>query len=320
MSPLPIRIIDSPNKKTRDESVNCNLTRLPSWVLWQNLRIMTNPASLTFSVSDSGYPHENERAGGGSWATASKVPQVAIAFWIIKIAATTVGETGGDALSMTMNLGYLVSSLIFLVFFVIAVTAQIRAKAFHRFLYWTVIVATTTLGTTMADFSDRSLGLGYLGGSLILFAALTVILGLWRVSQGAISFRDIREPKVEMFYWTTILFSNTLGTALGDWLADTQGVGYERGALVFAGALTVVAAVYFFTRISHTLLFWTAFILTRPLGATLGDILTKPHQNGGLDLGRITSSLVIAAFMVLCILLAPQTAGLHPGEIEKSER
>ncbi|MFY9742830.1 MAG: hypothetical protein WA252_21000 [Candidatus Sulfotelmatobacter sp.] len=281
---------------------------------------MTNPTSLTFSVSDSGYPHENERAGGGSWATASKVPQVAIAFWIIKIAATTVGETGGDALSMTMNLGYLLSSLIFLVFFVIAVTAQIRAKAFHRFLYWTVIVATTTLGTTMADFSDRSLGLGYLGGSLILFAALMVILGLWRVSQGAISFRDIREPKVEMFYWTTILFSNTLGTALGDWLADTQGVGYERGALVFAGALTVVAAVYFFTRISHTLLFWTAFILTRPLGATLGDILTKPHQNGGLDLGRITSSLVIAAFMVLSILLAPQTAGLHPGENEKSER
>lgn len=320
MPPLPIRITDSPNKKTRNESVNYNLAHLPSWVLWQNLRIMTNPTSLTFSVSDSGYPHENERAGGGSWATASKVPQVAIAFWIIKIAATTVGETGGDALSMTMNLGYLVSSLIFLVFFVIAVTAQIRAKAFHRFLYWTVIVATTTLGTTMADFSDRSLGLGYLGGSLILFAALTVILGLWRVSQGAISFRDIREPKVEMFYWTTILFSNTLGTALGDWLADTQGVGYERGALVFAGALTVVAAVYFFTRISHTLLFWTAFILTRPLGATLGDILTKPHQNGGLDLGRITSSLVIAAFMVLCILLAPQTAGLHPGEIEKSER
>ncbi len=275
---------------------------------------MTNPSSLTFNVSDSGYPNQNERAFGGCWSAASKVPQVAIAFWIIKIAATTVGETGGDALSMTMNLGYLVSSLIFLVFFIVAVTAQIKAKAFHRFLYWTVIVATTTLGTTMADFADRSLGLGYLGGSLILFAALMLVLGLWRVSLGAISFRDITAPKVEMFYWTTILFSNTLGTALGDWLADTQGVGYERGALVFAGALTLVAAAYFFTRISHTLLFWTAFILTRPLGATLGDILTKPHENGGLDLGRITSSLVIAAFMVFCILLAPHTAGQHPGE------
>ncbi len=274
---------------------------------------MTNPCPLTFSVSDSGYPYENQRTHGGSWAAASKVPQVAIAFWIIKIAATTVGETGGDALSMTMNLGYLVSTLIFLVFFIVAVIAQIKAKTFHRFLYWTVIVATTTLGTTMADFADRSLGLGYLGGSLILFVALIVVLGLWRVSQGAISFRDIMAPKVETFYWTTILFSNTLGTALGDWLADTQGVGYERGALVFAGALTFVAAAYFFTKSSHTLLFWTAFILTRPLGATLGDILTKPHKNGGLDLGRITSSLVIAAFMVLCILVTPQAAGQHPG-------
>src|SRR6202161_3284468 len=261
-----------------------------------------NPTSSAFHLQDSSRPYDNERAAGGSLAVASKVPQIAIAFWIIKIAATTVGETGGDALSMTMNLGYLVSTLIFLVFFLVAVTAQIKAKRFHRFLYWTVIVATTTMGTTMADFADRSLGFGYLGGSLSLFVLLMLVLGLWRWSAGAISFRDITSPKVEMFYWTTILFSNTLGTALGDWLADTQGVGYERGALVFAGMLTLVAAAYFFTKISHTLLFWTAFILTRPLGATLGDILTKPHENGGLNLSRITSSLVIAGFMVLCIL------------------
>ncbi|MGC2821770.1 MAG: hypothetical protein WA198_18890 [Candidatus Sulfotelmatobacter sp.] len=277
-----------------------------------------NATSSTFHLQGSSLPYENERAGGSGWAVASKVPQVAIAFWIIKIAATTVGETGGDALSMTMNLGYLVSTLIFLVFFLVAVTAQIKAKRFHRFLYWTVIVATTTMGTTMADFADRSLGFGYLGGSLSLFVLLMVVLGLWRWSAGAISFRDITSPKVEMFYWTTILFSNTLGTALGDWLADTQGVGYERGALVFAGALTLVAAAYFFTKLSHTLLFWTAFILTRPLGATLGDILTKPHANGGLNLSRITSSLVIVGFMVLCILFTSQTAGQHPGEDGKS--
>jgi uncharacterized membrane-anchored protein len=278
-----------------------------------------NPASLSFSSQSSSVPYQDGRADtSGSWAVASKVPQVAIAFWIIKIAATTVGETGGDALSMTMKLGYLVSTLIFLVFFLVAVTAQIKAKSFHRFLYWTVIVATTTLGTTMADFSDRSLGFGYLGGSLSLFVLLMLVLGLWRWSVGAISFRDITSPKVEMFYWTTILFSNTLGTALGDWLADTQGVGYERGALVFAGALTLVAAAYFFTKLSHTLLLWTAFILTRPLGATLGDILTKPHANGGLNLGRITSSLVIAGFMVFCILFTSQTAGQHPGEDGKA--
>jgi uncharacterized membrane-anchored protein len=273
---------------------------------------------LAFSGNDSAVSYDARRAeAGGNWAVTSKVPQVALAFWIIKIAATTLGETAGDALSMTMNLGYAVSTLIFLVFFLGAVAAQIKAKSFHRLLYWTVIVATTTLGTTMADFADRSLGIGYAGGSLILFTALLMILGLWRVSAGSISFRDIVSPKVEMFYWTTILFSNTLGTALGDWLADTQGVGFERGALVFAGALAVVAAAYFFTSISRTLLFWTAFILTRPLGATLGDLLTKPRADGGLNLSRIISSLVIAAFMVLCILLTSQNAGKHPGEDEK---
>ena len=183
--------------------------------------------SLAFSGNDSAVSYDARRAeAGGNWAVTSKVPQVALAFWIIKIAATTLGETAGDALSMTMNLGYAVSTLIFLVFFLGAVAAQIKAKSFHRLLYWTVIVATTTLGTTMADFADRSLGIGYAGGSLILFTALLMILGLWRVSAGSISFRDIVSPKVEMFYWTTILFSNTLGTALGDWLAATQGVGH----------------------------------------------------------------------------------------------
>jgi uncharacterized membrane-anchored protein len=280
-----------------------------------------NPTSLSFSSQSSSLPYEDRRADANrSWTAASKVPEVAIAFWIIKIAATTLGETGGDALSMTMKLGYALSTVIFLVFFLVAVAAQIKAKSFHRFLYWTVIVATTTVGTTLADFTDRSLGVGYLGGSLILFGLLMAVLGLWRVLAGSISFRDITSPKVEMFYWTTILFSNTLGTALGDWLADTQGVGFENGAFVFAGALTAVAAAYFFTKISRTLLFWTAFILTRPLGATLGDLLTKPHENGGLNLSRISSSLVIAAFMVICILLSSRQAGQHPGEDGKSMR
>lgn len=273
-----------------------------------------NTTSLTFDLHSSSLPYSGERIGEKPISAAvSKVPQITIAFWIIKIAATTLGETGGDALSMTLKLGYALSTIIFLGFFLVAVAAQIKAKSFHRFLYWTVIVATTTVGTTLADFTDRSLGVGYAGGSLILFAGLMVVLGLWRWSAGEISFRDISSAKVEMFYWTTILFSNTLGTALGDWLADTQGVGYERGALVFAGALTLVAAAYFFTKTSRTLLFWAAFILTRPLGATLGDILTKPHASGGLNLSRITSSLAIAVFMVICILLTQRDAGQHPG-------
>ena len=271
-----------------------------------------NETSLSFSQS---YPLQYEGGRSGESSTSletSKVPQIALAFWIIKIAATTLGETGGDALSMTLNLGYALSTIIFLALFIVAATAQIRTKSFHRFLYWTVIVATTTLGTTMADFADRSLGVGYAGGSLILFGGLMLVLGLWFLSVGAISFRDIASRKVEIFYWTTILFSNTLGTALGDWLADTEGVGYERGALVFVAALTLVAAAYFFTKTSRTLLFWTAFILTRPLGATLGDILTKPLAKGGLNFSRITSSLVIAGFVVFCILLTEGKAGTHP--------
>jgi uncharacterized membrane-anchored protein len=245
-------------------------------------------------------------------AALSKVPQVALGFWIIKIGATTLGETGGDALSMSLNLGYAVSTGIFFALFAVAVAAQIRAKRFHRFLYWSVIVATTLAGTTMADFCDRSLGIGYAGGSSILFVLVLATLGLWRFTQGSVSVNNIVSPKVEAFYWATILFSNTLGTALGDWVADS-GPGYEGGALIFAGMIAVVAALYFFTRISRTFLFWAAFILTRPLGATLGDTLTKPVADHGLNLSRFTSSAVIAAFMILCIVLFPQRAGDHPG-------
>ncbi len=250
-------------------------------------------------------------------ARLSKVPEVTLVFWIIKIAATTVGETGGDALSMTMNLGYALSTAIFFGFFIVAVAAQVTSRAFHRFLYWAVIVATTTAGTTMADYADRSLGIGYVGGSLILFTILMFVLGSWWLSLGSVSVNNITSPKVEIFYWTTILFSNTLGTALGDFLADNSGLGYEGGALVFAGALVLVAAAYFRTRISHTVLFWLAFILTRPLGATVGDLLTKPRANGGLDLSRISSSLVLLAFMIACIRFTAQRAGGHPGPRER---
>jgi uncharacterized membrane-anchored protein len=247
-------------------------------------------------------------------AALSKLPQVTLGFWIIKIAATTLGERGRDALSMTMNLGYVVSSAISFAFFIVTVASQVTARSFHPFLYWAVIVATTTLGTTMADYADRSLGIGYVGGSLILFAMLILVLALWRHFVGSVSVNNITSAKAEIFSWAAILFSNTLGTALGDFLADSSGLGYEGGALVFAAMLALIAAVYFFTKISHTLLFWMAFILTRPLGATLGDLLTKPYANGGLNLNRINSSLVIATLIVGGILLIPQRAGYHPGK------
>jgi uncharacterized membrane-anchored protein len=250
-----------------------------------------------------------------SLKTASKVPEVVLGFWVIKIAATTLGETGGDSLSMSLNLGYAISTVIFFGLFVVFVTAQIRARAFHPFLYWAVIVATTLAGTTMADFSDRSLGFGYLGGSLILFSLVALVLASWHFTMGSVSVDHISSPKVETFYWVTILFSNTLGTALGDWVADS-GPGYEGGALIFAGGIAVVAALYFFTKTNRTFLFWSAFILTRPLGATLGDLLTKPVASGGLNLSRYSSSGVIACFMVICILLFPQRAGSHHGAVE----
>jgi uncharacterized membrane-anchored protein len=245
----------------------------------------------------------------------SKVPAVTLGFWVIKIIATTLGETGGDAVSMTLNWGYALSSALFIGIFVFAVAAQIAAKRFHPLLYWAVIIATTTAGTTMADFADRSLGIGYPGGSLILFVLLMASLGVWYGQAGSISVDTVASPRIEMFYWTAILFSQTLGTALGDWMADTNGLGYERGALVFAAGLVVVAAVSFFTNISRALLFWSAFILTRPLGATVGDFLDKPIANGGLAIGRFYASAVLVALIVALIVFVPQRAGRHPARI-----
>jgi len=246
----------------------------------------------------------------------SKVPAVTLGFWIIKIAATTLGETGGDAVTMTLNLGYLIGTAIFATVFVVAVAAQIAAKRFHPLLYWFVIVATTTAGTTLADFADRSLAIGYVGGTSMLFILLMATLGLWYWSLGTVSVSTIASPKAEMFYWATIMFSQTLGTALGDFMADTSGLGYGGGALVFGAALAVIAALYFFTGASRTLLFWAAFILTRPLGATVGDLLDKPVSNGGFALGRFEASGVLMLVIIACVLILPQRAGQHPGTPE----
>ena len=241
----------------------------------------------------------------------SKVPEVTLIFWFIKILATTLGETGGDAVSMSMNLGYAIGSFIFIGTFVVAVIAQISAKAFHPLLYWFVVVTTTTAGTTMADFADRSLGIGYPGGASLLFVLLIASLAVWYWSTGSISVNTVTSPKVEMFYWVSILLSQTLGTALGDWMADTNGLGYEGGALVFSAGLAVIAAAYFWSNISRTLLFWAAFILTRPLGATLGDFLDKPLQNGGLAFSRFYATAILAAIILACIAFLPQRAGSH---------
>jgi uncharacterized membrane-anchored protein len=243
----------------------------------------------------------------------TKVPAVTLGFWIIKIAATTLGETGGDTVSMTMNLGYLVGTAIFLSVLIGLVALQIVARKFHPFLYWATIIASTTAGTTMADFADRSLGIGYPGGSTILFACVMAVLALWYWSQGSVSVETVNTPKVEAFYWVTITFSQTLGTALGDWAADS-GLGYGGGALVFGAALAVVGALYFWTSISRVSLFWVAFILTRPLGATVGDFFDKPLDKGGLAFSRPLASAVIAVFIVVCVLLLPQRAGTHPGQ------
>ena len=238
----------------------------------------------------------------------SKVPQVTLMFWVIKIAATTLGETGGDAVSMSMNLGYLVGTAIFAVVFVAAVYAQIRAKAFHPGIYWATIIASTTVGTTMADFADRSLGIGYTGGSALLAALLLGSLFVWYRTLGTVAVDSVSTPGAELFYWVTIMFSQTLGTALGDWTADTAGLGYVGAAVIFGGLLAVVAAAYFWTRISHTVLFWAAFVLTRPLGAVVGDFLDKPVAKGGLELSRYTASAVLLLFIAACIVFIPQRA------------
>ncbi len=247
----------------------------------------------------------------GLATTLGKVPQITLGFWIIKILATTLGETGGDAVTMSMDLGYLVGTAIFASIFLIAVGGQIAATRFHPFLYWAVIIATTTTGTTLADLVDRSLGIGYAGGSALLFVLLIATLGLWRWSLGSVSIDSITSRRAEIFYWATVMFSQTLGTALGDWMADDEGglgMGYEGGAIVFAVALAVVAAVYRWTKAPRAVLFWIAFILTRPFGATVGDLLDKPIAQGGLALSRYSASAALALVIVAGIVFLPQKA------------
>lgn len=241
--------------------------------------------------------------------TVSKVPEVTLIFWVMKIAATTLGETAGDAVSMSMKLGYLVGTGIFAALFVAVVVVQIKARRFHPTLYWATIIATTTVGTTMADFADRSLGIGYAGGSVVLLGLLLGSLAVWYRAMGSVSVDAVNSPQVETFYWVTIMFSQTLGTALGDWTADSAGLGYAAGALVFSGLLAIVVAAYCWTRTSRTALFWAAFVLTRPLGAVLGDFLDKPHSAGGLALSRYTASAALLAVIATCLLTFPQRAG-----------
>ena len=269
-------------------------------------------------ASETARHPQGEPLRQASWADSSalrfsKVPEVALGFWIIKILATTLGETGGDAVTMSMNLGYAVGTLIFLAIFLGAVSVQIRSKNFNAYLYWLTIVATTTVGTTIADFVDRSLGIGYFGGSTLLLACLMASLAVWRWSEGTVSVNTIVTPKAELFYWVTILFSQTLGTALGDWVADTNAFGYGGGAILFAGALVIILALYAFTEISRVTLFWAAFILTRPLGATLGDLLDKPVTNGGFAISRYLASAILAGLIVALIAVLPQRPGAHPG-------
>ena len=238
--------------------------------------------------------------------TESKVPEVTLGFWAIKILATTLGETGGDAVSMSMNLGYLAGTAIFASIFIAAMTAQIFAKKFHPLLYWGTIIASTTVGTTLADFVDRSLGLGYTGGSLILLSLLIGTLFIWYRTLGTIAVSSVNSPKAELFYWLTITFSQTLGTALGDWTADTAGRGYLGGAIIFSALLLGVVLAYYYTRISRSVLFWIAFILTRPLGAVVGDFLDKPAAKGGLELSRYSASMALFLLIMILIVVLPQ--------------
>ena len=244
-------------------------------------------------------------------AALSKVPAVTLGFWAIKIVATTLGEVGGNAVTLTLGAGYLLGTAIFAAALVMLLAAQIRADRFHPLLYWAVITATTLAGTTLADFCDRSLGIGYLGGSLLLFSLVVATLVLWKRTLGTIAVETVRSPTTEGFYWAAIMFSQTLGTALGDWMADSTGLGYNGSAAVIGVALAVVAGLYYRTNISRPLLFWAAFVLTRPLGATLANSLDKPAADGGLGISDITISGVLAVAMVACVLLIPQRAGHH---------
>ncbi|WP_312278317.1 COG4705 family protein [Kosakonia cowanii] len=237
---------------------------------------------------------------------ASKVPAVTLTFWLTKIAATTLGETGGDAVTMSMNLGYLTGTLIFAIIFLIAVVVQIERHSFNKWIYWFTVVATTTVGTTLADFADRSLGIGYLGGTLLLSSLLLLSLLVWRLTCGTIAVSSVNNGVTESFYWVTIMFSQTLGTALGDWTADSEGLGYDGGILLFVGALAIIWAASRFTSLSRTALFWAAFILTRPLGAVVGDFLDKPVADGGLALSRYSASLTLALIIMAFLWLLPQ--------------
>lgn len=257
-----------------------------------------------------------------STARDSKVPEITLGFWIIKVLATTLGETGGDSVTMSWlhadthpgNGGYLIGTGIFAAMFIAAVTAQILLKRFNRWIYWLAIIGSTTVGTAMADFFDRSFGIGYVGGSSILLACVLCSLAVWYASLGSINVQTVSSPKVEIFYWVTITFSQTLGTALGDWTADDTGLGYDGGALVFGAGLAALGALYFWSGISRVFLFWAAFILTRPLGATLGDFLDKPTGEGGLAFSRPLASALMLALIVVFIFVLPQRPGRHPGE------
>jgi uncharacterized membrane-anchored protein len=261
------------------------------------------PSISIYSGNFSGAPPRTEAYSQprSTSTLLSKVPHVALAFWVAKILATTLGETGGDALSMTLQLGYAVSTLIFLGIFAVTLAAQLATRRYHPAIYWAVVVATTTVGTTTSDYLDRTLGLGYIKSSFLLFTGVIIVLVAWRLTTGAIRVDQIATRTDEIFYWVAILVANTLGTALGDMTADDLGLGFSRGALLFAGLIALVALTAYFTRIPRPVLFWAAYVLTRPLGATLGDTLTKPHEEGGFALGRITSSLVIAAALVIVI-------------------
>jgi uncharacterized membrane-anchored protein len=270
------------------------------------------------------FSSRSKRAGSlSAQSSASKVPAVTLGFWIIKILATTLGETGGDTVTMTWlgettanpnPNGYLIGTGIFLAALVVLVIVQTIARKFHPLLYWATIIASTTAGTTMADFADRSLGVGYAGGSAILLACVLASLAVWHLSLGSVSVQTVTTPKVELFYWITITFSQTLGTALGDWTADDTGLGYQGGALLFGGALAVIALLYFFTKLSRVFLFWAAFILTRPLGATVGDYLDKPLHDGGLALSRPVATAMLAVIILVLVLVIPQRPGTHASE------
>jgi uncharacterized membrane-anchored protein len=269
------------------------------------------PIQLELSLDGDAAPSSRTAAAAMNHSLKSaavKVPALTLGFWIVKIAATTLGETAGDAVTMSMHLGYAIGTAIFAAVFVAAVLAQVRARSFQPLLYWFTIVATTTAGTTLADLVDRSLGIGYLGGTALLLACVLGTLALWHRTTGTVAVAAIASPREEAFYWTTIMFSQTLGTALGDWFADDGGLGFEGAALVFGAALALVALLYFVPRVSRTALFWAAFILTRPLGATVGDFLDKPHAEGGLALSRYSATAVLAAFILASIFLLPQRA------------